>query len=180
MPPGADQKRDTGKWPLETGRLNGASTANFDTRRPGGNRGMPRYRADSDALHILRRGDRTGWQRPRGRSRPSLSLTVAPGRIEIVLANGQRGTVGTDGRLPVLWWVSSGRLSGDDYPDRERATGLAGDRPAPRTSACLCRMVAFTLNNGCPGSICGEGACINRKRRTKLAEESGSMRLLAW
>jgi len=22
--------------------------------------------------------------------------------------------------MPVLWWVSSGRLSGDDYPDREQ------------------------------------------------------------
>ena len=47
-------------------------------------------------------------------------------------------------------------------------------------SAYLCRMLAFTLKSRRPGNICGEGACINRKRRTKPAEESGSMWLLAW
>jgi hypothetical protein len=46
-------------------------------------------------------------------------------------------------------------------------------------SGYLCRMLAFTLKSRRPGNICGEGACINRKRRTKPVEESGSMWLLA-
>jgi hypothetical protein len=32
----------------------------------------------------------------------------------------------------------------------------------------------------CGEHLRGEGACINRKCRTKLVEESGSMRLLDW
>jgi hypothetical protein len=78
--------------------------------------------------------------------------------------------------MPVLWWVSSGLLSGDDYPDRERQpVWLATDQHL-RPSACLCRMVAFPAEYY-PGNIC---ACINQKRRSKLAEESGSMWLLDW
>ena len=67
--------------------------------------------------------------------------------------------------MPVLWWVSSGLLSGDDYPDRER-------QPVWLATGQHLRYY--------PGNICGEGACINQKRRSKLAEESGSMWLLDW
>jgi hypothetical protein len=82
--------------------------------------------------------------------------------------------------MPVLWSVSSGCLSGDDYTDHERQLVWVATGPHLGLPARLCRMVAFTLNTGCPGNISGEGAWINRKRRTKPVEESGSMRLLAW
>ena len=62
------------------------------------------------------------------------------------------------------------RQSGHARLQKKGSRGF-GWRPAStRGFRVPLRVLAFALNSGRPGNICGEGACIDRKRRTKPAE----------
>jgi hypothetical protein len=60
-------------------------------------------------------------------------------------------------------------------PDPQCHVGLAGDRLAPRVFHVSLQDASVHTELRSSGEYLREGACINRKGQTKLAEEFGSM-----